>query len=360
MPLTSPWRTAYGSDKQIGSVLVRMICDDLCGWGETTPLQYPTYSAEWSGGVFATLRDVLAPLVIGKEISSAQALQDKLACVRGNQFAKAGLDLAWWDIYAKTRNEPLWKVIGGTGNTIEVGADFGVMDSLDILLSEIDVAVKAGFKRVKLKYCPSWGLEMVDAVRRAFPKAVFHIDCNGAFCLDDLPMFEKLQEYNLAMIEQPLAYDDLIEHAELQRRIVTPVCLDESITSPDKARKAVQIQACKWINIKPGRVGGLTNALKIHDICHEAHVPCWVGGMLESAIGASYAKALATMPNIKYPSDIMPSNRFYQKDLSVPETVLSGPSQMTVSMEPGVGAEPDHQRLAEWTVEKAKLQASVT
>ena len=144
----------------------------------------------------------------------------------------------------------------------------------------------------------------ITAVRKAFPEMVFHIDCNSAFTLDDLPMFEQLDRYNLAMIEQPLAYDDLIDHAELQKRINTPICLDESITSLNKARKAIQIGACRWINLKPGRVGGLTNALEIHNICRAAGIPCWVGGMLESGLGASFLKALATLPNIKYPCDI--------------------------------------------------------
>ncbi len=198
---------------------------------------------------------------------------------------------------------------------------------------------------------------MVDAVRRAFPKTTLHIDCNSAFSLDDLPMFKELDRYKLAMIEQPLAYDDLIDHAELQRQISTGICLDESITSVQKARKAIQLKACHWINIKPGRVGGLTNALEIHNICQKAALPCWIGGMLESALGVSFLMALAALPNIKYPNDIFTSRRFYANDLSRPEVRLSGPSQMTLSSLPGVGAEANPEELKRLTIDAAVLQA---
>jgi len=356
MPLISPFNTAYGSDEVIHTVLVQITSGDLYGWGESCPLQLPTYSPEWAAGIFMVLRDVLVPLVLGKQILSGQNLQNKLSSVKGNQFAKAALDLAWWDLYAKSQNQPLWKIINGSSNIIEVGADFGVMENLDLLLDAIDTAVKDGFKRIKLKYRPGWDLQMVAAVRRAFPNTVFHIDCNSAFTLNDLPMFEQLDRYNLAMIEQPLSYDDLIDHAELQKRINTPICLDESITSPNKARKAIQIGACRWINLKPGRVGGLTNVLEIHNICRAAGIPCWVGSMLESGLGASFLKALSTLPNIKYPCDIFPSRRFYKKDLATPEICLSGPGKMTVSTAAGVGPEPDPQELQQSTIQKVILK----
>jgi O-succinylbenzoate synthase len=216
-------------------------------------------------------------------------------------------------------------------------------------------AVSAGFKRVKLKYRPGWELDMISAVRGAFPDLTVHVDCNSAYTLADAEMLEKLDAYDLAMIEQPLAHDDLIDHAELQRRIETPICLDESITSADKARKAIAIGACRWVNIKPGRVGGITNAVAIHDLCRDAGVPCWIGGMLESAVGASHCLALATLPNVKYPSDVFPSDRFYTTDLAEPAMALSGLSMMTPRDVPGVGAEPNAERLRELTVEQATL-----
>lgn len=355
MPLIYPFRTAFGNDDAIESVFVKLTTDDGYGWGESAPWRLPAYSPEWAAGVFLLLREVLAPRVLGQEITSSQELSARLAGVKGNPFAKAALDAAWWDLHARAQGLPLWRTLGGTQNPVPVGADFGVMETIDALLAEIDTAVKAGFKRVKLKYRPGWELEMVAAVRDAFPDTVFHVDCNSAYRLDALPMFKQLDRYNLAMIEQPLANDDLVDHATLQAALATPVCLDESITGPEAARKAIQIGACRWVNIKPGRVGGITNAVAVHDVCRDAGIPCWIGGMLESALGGMICVALATLPNIRYPSDIFPTSRFYHRDLSQPDLALSGPSEFTAPDTPGTGAEPDPDRLAEFTVQRASL-----
>jgi O-succinylbenzoate synthase len=291
----------------------------------------------------------------GQDIKSGQQLQEALSGVKGNYFAKASLDLAWWDLWARMQGKPLWQVVGGQGDTIAVGADIGVMESIEALVSEVGKAVGAGFRRVKLKYRPGWEVAMVAAVREAFPDAVFHVDCNSAYSLDDLDMFRELDQYGLAMIEQPLAHDDLLDHAELQKHIETPVCLDESIVSVAKARQAVAAQACQWVNIKVGRVGGMTNALAIHDLCEVAGVPCWVGGMLESAVGQAHSMALATLPNIKYPADIFPTSRFYEEDLAEPGVELSGVSQMTLSNETGIGCEPHPGRLRQLLVQEAAI-----
>ena len=356
MPLVYPFRTAYGDDDCIESVLVRMESGDAYGWGETTPWRAPGYSSEWAASAFLLMRDWLGPALIGKEIASGDALQGELNGFKGNYFAKAGLDLAWWDLHARLEDEPLWKVIGGSGPVAQVGADFGVMETIDALIGEIAKAETAGFGRVKLKFRPGWAGEMVAAVRKAFPEMTFHIDCNSAYRIEDLPMFQALDQYKLAMIEQPLAHDDLIDHAALQRGLATPVCLDESITSVARARKAIQTRACGWINIKPARVGGLTNAIAIHDLCAEAGMPCWVGGMLESSVGQSFNVALSTMPNIMYPCDVFPSERFYRPDLGTPEIALSGPSQITAEEGPGIGCEPHPERLAKATLQSAAVR----
>ncbi len=356
MPLIYPWRTAYGSDDVIESVLIKMWAGDAYGWGETTPLAKPTYSPEYTGGVYHVCREILAPALIGKEIDSGETLQQQFSWVAGNFFAKGGLDAAWWDLQARWQNQPLWKLIGGTNPVIDVGADFGVQDSIDMLLGNITGALDAGFKRIKLKYCPGWDVDMIAAVRSTFPDPVFHIDCNSGYTLDDLSMFKKLDQYNLAMVEQPLMRDDLVDHAELQQQIETPICLDESITSPEKAWRAIKIKAGRWINIKPARVGGVTQALEINRICEAEGIPCWTGGMLESALGASVCKALATLPNMKYPSDVFPSTRFYTEDLSTPPIELSGPSQMTLSDTPGAGAEPIPERLERQTTDRAVIR----
>lgn len=325
------------------------------GWGETSPWRAPAYSSEWAGGAFCAVRNWLAPNVLGRDLRSGADVQQALSGIKGNYFAKASLDLAWWDLAARAAGQPLWQMIGGRRPVVAVGADLGVMETLDQLLAEIYKAQAAGFTRLKLKYRPGWELNMIAPVRAAFPDLVIHVDCNSAYSLADLPMFEALDHYDLAMIEQPLAHDDLWDHAQLQRQLKTPICLDESIISVARARQALELKACGWVNIKLGRVGGLTNALAIHDLCQGAGVPCWVGGMLESAVGQAANLAMATLPNIKYPSDIFPTSRFYREDLAEPNIELSGPAEMTISATAGIGAEPHPVRLERCLVQKAKV-----
>lgn len=357
MPLISPWRTAYGEDDVIESVLVRLTSGEHTGWGETSPLAAPGYSPEWAGGVFHTLHTWLAPQIIGQDITTGQELQSKLSWVKGNLFAKAGLDLAWWDLHARMLGQPLYRLLGGTNPVVVVGADFGVADSIPALIADIRAAVAQGFRRIKLKFRPGWDVPMVRAVRESFPDLVFHIDCNSGYRLSDLPLFQSLDVFNLAMIEQPLAHDDLVDHAALQRHIRTPICLDESITSLDRTRQALELKSCRYVNIKPGRVGGLTNAVAIHDLCVSQKIPCWVGGMLESAVGAAHCVALATLPGFTYPADIFPSRRFYHEDLGAPEITLAAPSQVHALDLPGIGTSPNPERLAARTLNDARLEA---
>ena len=356
MPLVYPFRTAFGNDEVIESILVRMQSGETHGWGESTPWQAPGYSPEFAAGAFLVVRQFLAPRLIGQAVQTGAELQHLLAHVKGNYFAKAALDLAWWDLAARRQAQPLWQVLGGRRPTVDVGADFGIMERVDDLLRAIEGAVRAGFKRIKLKYRPGWDLNVIAAVRRRFPDPGIHIDCNSAYTLADLAMFKQLDRFNLAMIEQPLMHDDLLDHAKLQAELKTPLCLDESITSGDKARQAIELRACGWINIKPGRVGGLTNAVAIHDLCQKAGIPCWVGGMLESAVGAAHCLALATLPNFTYPADVFPSERFFAPDLAEPPMALSAPSRMTASAAPGCGAEPNAARLAKQTLEQVSIR----
>jgi len=360
MPLVSPWRTAYGEDAAAESVLVRMESGGLEGWGESCPLAAPCYSPEWAGGVFATVAQWMGPAVVGEAIGSGQELQQALAHFKGNSFAKGALDNAWWDLEARRQGKPLHRLIGAKRDAVAVGADFGVMDSIDELLAAIGRAVQAGFPRVKLKFRPGWDLNMLRAVRQEFPTQKFHIDCNSAYRFDDIELLCRLDDFHLEMIEQPLAYDDVIDHARLQATIRTPVCLDESINSLERAEQALDLGSCRYVNIKPGRVGGLTNAIAIHDACQAAGVPCWVGGMLESAVGARLCVALAMLDNFTYPADIFPSARFYHEDLGGPPIELtSGPDgvpQVSALTEPGVGAAPDPERLQGMTVQRVRIE----
>jgi O-succinylbenzoate synthase len=247
--------------------------------------------------------------------------------------------------------------MGASRDEVPVGADFGVTDNLDELLADISAAVERGFPRVKLKYRPGWDIPMLRAVREQFPRHTFHIDCNSGYRLADLPMFQQVDEFRLAMIEQPLQHNDLVDHAELQRKIQTPVCLDESITEPRQAEQAAALGSCRYVNVKPGRVGGLTNAVAIHDVCHQAGIPCWVGGMLESSTGAAICASLAMLENFTYPADIFPSSRFYHEDLADPPLQLCRSADGTPSVRaPQRIPEPVRARLKRLTVQHAVIE----
>ncbi|QDU09320.1 o-succinylbenzoate synthase [Gimesia aquarii] len=358
MPLIYPWRTAYGEDAAIHSVLCHMTSGSVEGWGESTPLAAPCYSPEWAGGVFHTVSEWLAPAVIGQEIDSGEDLQKKLSLYKGNPFAKAALDNAWWSLHSRKKDVLLHVALGATRNEVPVGADFGVMDHLDDLIEEVGTAVEQNFPRIKLKFRPGWDIPMLKAVRSSFPEATFHIDCNSGYRIQDTALFQAIDEFELAMIEQPLQHDDLTDHAQLQKIIKTPVCLDESITHPGRAQQAVTLKSCRYINIKPGRVGGLTNAVKIHDLCQEAEIPCWVGGMLESATGASHCTALAMLDNFTYPADIFPSEKYYHEELAefplrLSNNDLGVPSVKAFEELP----DPDLSRLESLTIQRKVIKS---
>ena len=357
MPLIYPWRTAYGEDAACHSVLCRMTSGSVEAWGESAPLAAPCYSPEWAGGIFAVAKEWLAPAVVGRDIPSGDELQRHMALYKGNPFAKGLLDVAWWNLASRILGVPLHRLLGAARDRVAVGADFGVMDNLDELLAAVGKAVDQRFLRVKLKFRPGWDLDMLRAVRRQHPRETFHIDCNSGYRLADLALFRQIDEYRLAMIEQPLAHDDLVDHARLQSEIKTPVCLDESIGHPRHAEQAIALASCRYVNIKPGRVGGLTNAKIIHDRCRQAGIPCWVGGMLESATGAAACVALAMLDNFTYPADIFPSSRFYHQDLAERPLDLTTLADGT----PAVAAfdeipAPDAARLDKLCVARAKVR----
>ena len=350
LPLIYPWRTAYGEDPDVHSVLVRLVSGDYEGWGESTPLRAPFYSPETAMSVYYNITEFMAPLVVGREIGRAEDILDALMWFKDNPFAKAGCEIAWWSLKAQMEGRPLHELFGGKFREVEAGADFGVQDSYDMLLGKLQGAVDRGFKRIKLKARRGWDLEMLRIVRSAFPKQTFHIDCNSGYTLDDLPLFREIDKIGLAMIEQPLFHTDLLEHAELQRQIETPVCLDESVKSVKAFEWALKLKSCRVLNIKMGRVGGLSVALKLHQMAKDAGIPCWVGSMLESGIGAGILVELATLDNFTYPGDLFPSSFFYRQDLTVPELVLNPNCTFTPSRVPGTPYQPVLER-----VEKAAL-----
>lgn len=354
MPLIYPWRTAYGEDAAIHSLLCRMSSGSCDGWGESAPFAAPCYSPEWAGGIFAVARDWLAPTLLGADVVSGDDLQKRLAIFKGNPFAKAALDTAWWSLHSRMTNTPLHIALGASREIVPVGADFGVMDRIEELFEPVAAAVAAGFPRIKLKFRPGWDLPMLEAIRKRHPTQTFHIDCNSGYRIQDVDLFRAVDEFNLAMIEQPLQHDDLIDHADLQREIRTAVCLDESITTVRQVEQALRLGSCRYVNVKPGRVGGLTNAVKIHERCRGAGVPCWVGGMLESATGAAHCVALAMLDNFTYPADIFPSSRFYREDLADPPLELVAGEEEVPSVRAFLDLpNPVPERLARATVQKA-------
>ncbi len=357
MPLLRPWRTAYGEDFTIHSVLVRLTTSSgLAAWGESCPLYAPTYSAESAPGAYLAAREFFLPRIVGQEFATAAELLDRLAVFKGNPFAKAAIETAWWALESKRQGVPLWRMLGGSQPVVRCGHDFGVQDTIDGLLALIAEALRDGYPRIKLKVKAGWDIDMLAAVRAAFPQGVFHVDCNSGYDLHrDWSTLKAFDRFNLAMIEQPLADTDLIEHAELQSRIGTPVCLDESIKGVRDFTLALKIKACRVVNVKPGRVGGLHPARQIHDLARDAGMAAWVGGMLESGVGTGICAALATLPGFTYPPDIFPSRRFYARDLTVREVELSRAGELVLDESVGVGFEPDPGRLEAVTREIARF-----
>jgi O-succinylbenzoate synthase len=356
LPLISPWRTAYGEDATIHSVIVRLEGGGEVAWGEATPFYAPTYSPESAISVYETVRQFLLPRVVGEEIDLAAELLDLMSIYKGNSFAKAAVETAWWGLQSKVIGEPLWKVIGGESDAILCGADFGVQDTIDELLGLLQEAVDGGFPRIKLKVKRGWDIEMLEAVRSAFPDPVIHVDCNSGYDLyQDRETLKAFDRFGLAMIEQPLQYTDLIEHAELQKMIETPICLDESVKSPRDFALALKIGACRVINVKPGRVGGLYNSKQIHDMAQNEGIEAWVGGMLESAIGAGICAALGTLPGFTYPADLFPSTKWYVEDITDRWIELDDTCNVRLGKEIGIGYEPVEERLERVTKQKDTL-----
>ncbi len=355
-PLIKPWKTAYGEDPDIWSVLVKMTSGADEGWGEACPLYGPTYSPECAWGVFYVMKEFMAPMIIGRDFSSPEEINAALAVFKANPFAKSGLEMAWWALEAKRKGLPLHEMFGGKYDKVPAGADFGVQDSYDTLIRLIDGALKAGHPRIKLKAMPGWDLEMLKAVRSTFPKDTFHIDCNSGYTLDALPLFKEIDKLGLAMIEQPLFHADLVDHAKLQAQMDTPICLDESLTSIYAAEKAIELGSCRIMNLKPGRLGGLSTTLKVNKMAEEAGIGCWVGSMLETAVGASILVELATCSNLVYPGDLFLSDNLFPEEICDYKIALAGPGYTMPSKTPGNPCVPDPVKLKARTHASAHLE----
>ncbi len=350
MNLKNSFTTSFGTLKEKEFLLVEVVDEGgNSGWGESVAIFSPWYNEETVKTNESVMEDFLIPLLFKDPIVSPEEIRKRFAHIRRNNMAKSALETAIWDLFAKKNNITLTKALGGKKNEIEVGISIGIQNSIDHLLSLIDNYVNEGYKRIKIKIMPGWDIDVLEKVRDRFPDIPLMVDANSAYTLKDLEILRRLDEFNLMMIEQPLGYDDIIDHAELQSQIKTPICLDESIHSLGDARKAIKLGSCKIINIKIGRVGGLTEAKEIHDYCAEKKIPVWCGGMLESGIGRAHNIALTTLSNFILPGDTAPSSHYWNEDIIEPE-VTADNGTIKVPSEPGVGYSINRMKIDKFTV----------
>jgi O-succinylbenzoate synthase len=355
MKLVAPFQTSMETTTIRRILLTEVIVDGVVGWGECVAGETPSYSPETTDTAWHILRDHLWPLLRGKQLASASEVWHHLSSVRGHNMAKGALESAVWDAEAKQKNISLAELLGGVRTEIASGASLGVKASLEELEQAVKVELEAGYQRIKIKIKPGYDLEPVRRLRKEFPSIKLMVDANSAYTLADEPLLKKLDEFYLMMIEQPLGWDDLYSHAQLQNKLITAVCLDECIHTEEQAVAAIHLGACRIVNIKLGRVGGFTPARRIHDLCQQNSVPVWCGGMLESGIGRAHNIALSTLPNFTLPGDVTASKRYWSQDIIEPEVTVSKQGVIQVPNGPGIGLAPRLDLIEKWSVRKEVL-----
>ncbi|RME80174.1 MAG: o-succinylbenzoate synthase [Caldilineae bacterium] len=348
LPLVSPFEISVARVTHSDTVLVSVHGGGLTGWGECPATVGPYYSYETSATAWHILRDHFIPAVLGRTVARPADVPGWMSHVRGHPLARAALENAVWDLLAQARGCSLRELLGGERARVPVGVSIGIQPDVPALLETVERHLQAGYRRIKLKIKPGWDVVPVQAVRERWPDLLLQVDANTAYTLADLPVMQALDACDLLLIEQPLHHDDIVDHAELQRHLRTPICLDESIHSPDHARWALQIGACRVINIKVGRVGGFTAARRIHDLCAEQGIPVWCGGMLETNVGRAANLALASLPNFTLPGDISASRRYYHEDIAEPDFELNPDSTIDVPAAPGLGVRVRSRQLHKW------------
>jgi O-succinylbenzoate synthase len=354
LPLVRVFETSSSRKDQITHILVRIEVGGVVGWGECASPTDPYYCPETVETCWHMLKDFLAPAVIGREWASIEELVANYRLVKGNAFARAGLEMACWDALAKHQQEPLSHLLGGTRREIISGVSLSIERDTGRLIGMIEQYLGEGYRRIKLKIGPGHDVEVVRRVRERFPEVALQVDANSAYTLDDIAVLKRLDEFHLLLIEQPLAHDDIIDHARLQAALKTPVCLDESIHSADDARKALDLDACRVINIKVSRLGGLREARRVHDLCRARGVPVWCGGMHEFGIGRAANVAIASLPGFTLPGDVSGSDKYYREDLVEPP-ILAAEGAIPVPRAPGIGVEPVEERITRQTLREWSL-----
>lgn len=352
------FETSFGRTIERRILLVRVTDSDGAeGWGECTAGEGPFYSEEWIDSAWEATRLFLAPMVLGQEVEGAADVFGLMRRVRGNRMAKAAIETACWDLESKRAGVPLWRHLGGVQPEIACGVSIGIQDSHAQLLEKIEKELADGYRRIKIKIKPGWDREVVEAVRSRFPGVRLMVDANSAYTLEDISLLRALDAYDLMMIEQPLAYDDREDHAKLQRQIRTPVCLDESVRSAEDARKAIELGACRIVNVKLGRVGGHAEAARVEAVCRERDVPVWCGGMLESGIGRAHNVAMATLRGFTLPGDVSASARYWAEDIIEPPVTVTPSGTIKAPDGPGIGFEVKRDFVESLTVRAETLRA---
>jgi len=355
MPLLHDFQTSFGRTRERSIILVEVVSEGVSGWGEVTASEDPFYNEEWTLSAWALLSEYFGPALLGQRLNSAAETWSRLPAVRGHNMAKGGLEAAVWDLEARLSGEPLYRHIGGVRREISCGVSIGIQETVEELLERIAVEVEAGYQRIKIKIKPGWDGDVVRRVRDKFPNIRLMADANAAYRLADAEHLRELDAFHLMMLEQPLAHDDLIDHAALQAKLATPICLDESIRSARHAEQALRIGACRIINIKLGRVGGFAEARRVHDVAEKAGAPVWCGGMLEAGVGRAHNIALSTLPNFVLPGDVSASKRYWKRDIIEPPVEVTGRGTILLREEPGIGYGIDLDYLHRLTVRRKEI-----
>jgi O-succinylbenzoate synthase len=350
MPLVSFFETSFGRTTERRILLVEIRSEGHAGWGEVTCGETPFYSHETTDTAISIIRDFAAPMVLGRAFEDPSELRPMMKLIRGHQMAKAAIENAAWELQARLLGQPLWRFVGGTRSEIPTGVSIGIKNSVPELLDAIEREVAAGYQRIKIKIKPGWDVNVLEQVRQRFPDVPLMGDANSAYTLDDLDHLQRFDDFNLTMVEQPLWHDDIYFHARLQRAMRTAVCLDESIKHARDAQQAIEIGACRVINVKLGRVGGFTAAREVHDVTQAHGIPVWCGGMLESGIGRAHNIAMSTLPNFSLPGDVSASRRYWKQDIIEPEVDVSARGTIAAPEGPGLGYEVNHELIRRLTV----------
>ncbi len=342
MRLREEFRTSFGTTTWRDIIIVEMHSENFIGYGESATNSFPGYSYETYETVLLILKKFLIPRVLGKRFNSPHEFRELLEFVRGHPMAKASLEYAFWDLYAKLLGKPLYELYGGTKAKVPVGVSIGIMDKISQLIDVIQYYLDEGYSRIKLKIAPNHDLDVLSKVRDVFPDINLQVDANAAYDLfKHETVLLKLDDFDLTMIEQPLHYFDLVDHAILKSKLRTPLCLDESISSYHIAKAAIKLGSCDIVNIKPPRVGGIRESLNIYRLCVENGIGTWIGGMLETGIGKAHLLHIAALPDIAYPSDISASSRYWKEDIIDPPHKLNPDGTIDVPKRPGIGVDVD-------------------